>query len=88
MGSLIHSFPVHLFSTPPPLNTSENRKIFWCFQGVEEGCIGKEWVNPFHSNASLVILYFITDIILSVNKKDSFSLIANILEKCSEVEIQ
>ena len=27
-----------------PLKT-ENRKIFWCFQGVEKGCIGNEWVN-------------------------------------------
>ena len=22
-----------------PLKTSENRKVFWCFQGVEKGCI-------------------------------------------------
>ena len=28
-----------------PLKTSENRKVFWCFQGVEKGCIGNEWVN-------------------------------------------
>ena len=28
-----------------PLKTSENRKIFWCFQGVEKGCIGNEWVS-------------------------------------------
>ena len=27
------------------LKTSENRKVFWCFQGVEKGCIGNEWVN-------------------------------------------
>ena len=24
---------------------TENRKVFWCFQGVEKGCIGNEWVN-------------------------------------------
>ena len=23
----------------------ENRKVFWCFQGVEKSCIGNEWVN-------------------------------------------
>ena len=34
---------------PYPLKTSENRKIFLCFQGVEEGCIGNEWVNNFIS---------------------------------------
>ena len=28
-----------------PLKTSENRKVFWCFQGVEKGCIGNEWVK-------------------------------------------
>ena len=27
------------------LKTSENRKVFWCFQEVEEGCIGVELVN-------------------------------------------
>ena len=25
------------------LKTSENRKVFWSFQGVEKGSIGKEW---------------------------------------------
>ena len=29
-----------------PLKTSENRKVFWCFQGLEKGCIGNKWVNP------------------------------------------
>ena len=28
-----------------PLKASENLKVFWCFQGVEKGCIGNEWVN-------------------------------------------
>ena len=23
----------------------QNRKVFWCFQGVDKGYIGKEWVN-------------------------------------------
>ena len=27
------------------LKTSENRKDFWCFQGVEKGCIGDKWIN-------------------------------------------
>ena len=35
---------MHPFSTP--LKTSENRKVF-CFQGVEKGCIGNEWVKGF-----------------------------------------
>ena len=24
-----------------PLKISENRKVFWCFRGVEKGCIGE-----------------------------------------------
>ena len=28
-----------------PLKTSENCNIFWCFQVLEKGCIGKEWVK-------------------------------------------
>ena len=27
------------------LKASENSTVFWCFQGVEKGCIGNEWVN-------------------------------------------
>ena len=27
------------------LKTSENRKVFWCFQEVQKGCIGNEWVK-------------------------------------------
>ena len=27
------------------LKTSENLTVSWCFQGVEKGCIGNEWVN-------------------------------------------
>ena len=28
-----------------PLKTSENRKVFLCFQRVEKGCTGNEWVK-------------------------------------------
>ena len=28
-----------------PLKTSENLTVFWCFQGIEKGRIGKEWVK-------------------------------------------
>ena len=40
---LTRLFPMHPFLYP--LKISENRKVFWCFQGVEKGCIGKKWVN-------------------------------------------
>ena len=28
-----------------PLKASENHTVFWCFQGIEKGGIGNEWVN-------------------------------------------
>ena len=28
-----------------PLKISENRKVFWCFKGVEKGCIRNKWVH-------------------------------------------
>ena len=29
-----------------PQKTSENPTVrFWCFQGLEKGCIGKKWIN-------------------------------------------
>ena len=27
------------------LKTLKNREVFWCFQGVEKGCIGNKWVK-------------------------------------------
>ena len=37
-----------------PLKTSENRKVFLCFQGVEKGCIGNKWVDEVLVNASIL----------------------------------
>ena len=33
-----------------PLKASENRKVFWCFQGVQKGFIGKHGVRIFSLN--------------------------------------
>ena len=33
-----------------PLKTSENLTVFRCFQGVEEKCIGNEWIKMRHSS--------------------------------------
>ena len=42
-----------------PLNTSENRKVFWCFQGVEKECSGNKWVNRalFAMKVSMLTTY-------------------------------
>ena len=29
------------------MKISENRKVFWCFEGVEKGYIGNEWVKNY-----------------------------------------
>ena len=39
---LTRLFPMHPFSAP--LKT-ENITVFWCFPGVEKGCIGNKWVK-------------------------------------------
>ena len=50
-----------------PLKSSKNFAVFWCFQGVEKGCIGKKWVNrtEFTTNSEsnqkisrILIIYF------------------------------
>ena len=42
---LTHLFTMHPFSTP--LKTSENRQVFWCFHGIEKGCIGNRLVKKY-----------------------------------------
>ena len=55
-ATLTHSFPMHPFSTP--LKSSENLTVFWGFEGVEKGYIGKEWVNEI---MLLVANYFLNE---------------------------
>ena len=38
------------------LKTSVDRKVFWCFPGVEKGCIGNKWVNKETLNVYLLML--------------------------------
>ena len=40
------------------LKASENRKVFWCSQGVDKGCIGHKWVNPIIFSSSTGRVYF------------------------------
>ena len=35
-----------------PLKTLEYLTVFWCFQGVEKGCVGNEWVKSLDPNKS------------------------------------
>ena len=39
-----------------PFKTSEKLTIFWCFQGVEKGCIGKKCVK-YHLNFRKFIFF-------------------------------
>ena len=45
-----------------PLKT-EIRKVFWCFHGVEKGCIGNEWVKFWKSDMSIISIYLWFDFI-------------------------
>ena len=48
-----------------PLKTSEIRKVFWCFHGVEKGSIGNEWVKFWKSDVYyiyLFVIWFIADL--------------------------
>ena len=44
-------------SFPYPLKKSENHKVFWCFQGVEKGCIGNKWVKIFAKRFSILAAF-------------------------------
>ena len=42
-----------------PLKTSENRKVFRCFQSVEKGCIGNERVKrKNHRGENKIFLFY------------------------------
>ena len=49
ISSFNHSININLFVPNAnflyPLKTSENLPVFWCFQGLEEGCIENKLVN-------------------------------------------
>ena len=47
---ITHSFPMHPFSTPWK---HQKTLRFYCFQGVEKGCIGNEWVKQATTNSFL-----------------------------------
>ena len=58
--SLIHEKVNPFFPSAPflyPLKTSEKLKILWCFQGVENGCIGNEWVKNTEAGLKKKVAY-------------------------------
>ena len=64
---ITHSFPI--LSLPPWKHQKtfrfSNRKVFWCFQGVERRCIEKEWVKSetwrgLFTWLNLYIVFFVT----------------------------
>ena len=44
-----------------PLKTSENLTLFWCFHGIEKGCIGNKWVKVKSSTIAKFLLYSVSD---------------------------
>ena len=63
-----------------PLKTSENRRVFGCFQGVEKGCLGNEWVNSVFSICNVSILDPFSKIFL--NSKNNSLAQQAILDQC------
>ena len=52
-----------------PLKTSENPTVFWCFQGLEKGCIGNKWAN-LDQHSDIILLYIrvlIVNLIMSLS---------------------
>ena len=41
-----------------PLKISENHKVFWCFQGIQKGCIGNKWVKSCFAFLSKVYIKY------------------------------
>ena len=71
-----HSFPMH--PIPYPLKTSENCKVFWCFQGLEKGYTGYERINKYWNSTenhtlSLLFQIYINFEIRSGEKRKSKS---------------
>ena len=50
------------------LKTSEKRKVFWCFEKVEKGCIGSKWVK--------VIFWVVVTIIFKALEELKFATIS------------
>ena len=44
-------FVAGIVPSAPFLYPLKTRNLFWCFRGVEKGCIGNEWVNWFYITA-------------------------------------
>ena len=57
--SLTHLFRMHSISTP--LKHLKNLTVFWCFQGVEKGCIGNKWINDINGLACHWFASYISD---------------------------
>ena len=54
-----------------PLKT-ENLTVFWCFQGIEKGCIEKKWVKmseTIHQFKKQYFFYYVTSFIYKMLKQ-------------------
>ena len=69
--NLTHSFPMHPFSTL--MKTSENRKVFRCFQGVEKGTLGINGLKSLTVLAKRSILDGRGHLLMTFAKSSQFS---------------
>ena len=81
-----HSITINAFvpNAPSlnPLRTSESLTVFWCFRGVEKGCIGNKWVNTIlYIRIMLFLLFYLLPLMLLLLKlQHRFKLLLTIKE--------
>ena len=81
-----HSITINAFvpNAPSlnPLRTSESLTVFWCFRGVEKGCIGNKWVNTIlYIRIMLFLLFYLLPLLLLLLKlQHRFKLLLTIKE--------
>ena len=84
-----HSITINAFvpNAPSlnPLRTSESLTVFWCFRGVEKGCIGNKWVNTIlYIRIMLFLLFYLLPLLLLLLKlQHRFKLLLTIKETYS-----
>ena len=76
---LTHLFPKNPFSTP----WKQNCRVFWCFHGVEKGCIGNKWVNHRLPRCAQILMLF--DLIYTRFSHSSFLLMHLLLKSLKSI---
>ena len=61
-----------------PLKKSENLKVFWCFEGIEKGCIGDKWIKNEFSLPQQYPKQSSRDLFMTVSNTELFAKKVNV----------